>query len=452
MSIQLLFIFFSCLTIGCSKAWLDEKTSESLAVPSSLQHYQLLIQNTEMLVRGRVFIPINAADEYTFPDPVFQGEGAGQAINIYSWSHDFPYVSVSDWNKSYGSIVYCNVILEGLEKLTPDNTVDINHRNILKGQALFYRAFTFFELAQVFAPAYNKATATSDLGIPLRLNADVNVPSTRASVKETYNRIVDDLLEAKALLPASSLSKTLPTSIAADALLARIYLSMEEYEKAKHHSNLVLNLQSELLNYESDPEISSTGTYRLGRLNKEVLFHATSFTTTFNRIIDTSLYNLYNPEDIRKTLFFSKNSSSGVVSFIGSYDKGLTLFVGLTTGEMYLIRAECAARLGDKDAALADVDTLLKKRYTSTAFIPSEAADAEEALKLVLIERQKEMILRGQRWSDIRRLNKDPRFAKNITRKLLGQSIELEAGSFRFTYPIPDDIIEFSGVLQNPGW
>ena len=50
---------------------------------------------------------------------------------------------------------------------------------------------------------------------------------------------------------------------------------------------------------------------------------------------------------------------------------------------------------------------------------------------------------------DIKRLNKEGSNI-NLVRKLDGQVYMLTAGDLRFALPIPEDVIELSGMLQNP--
>ena len=98
---------------------------------------------------------------------------------------------------------------------------------------------------------------------------------------------------------------------------------------------------------------------------------------------------------------------------------------------------------------MSDLNMLLEKRYVAGTFVPLSATDAEDALIKVLAERRKELVFRGLRWPDLRRLNKDPRFAKTITRSLDGEIFELPPNSPRYVLPIPQKVIELSGIKQN---
>jgi hypothetical protein len=166
-------------------------------------------------------------------------------------------------------------------------------------------------------------------------------------------------------------------------------------------------------------------------------------------MIDSVLFRSYQVNDLRKTLFFA-DKGKGVINFKGTYSGDNGIFSGLATDELYLIRAEAAARKGDAANALKDLNFLLIKRWKKGTFISLTAATSEEALKLVLIERRKELVMRGLRWSDLRRLNKDPRFQVTLTRTISGNKATLPPGDPRYVFPIPDEEIMNSGIEQNP--
>jgi hypothetical protein len=91
----------------------------------------------------------------------------------------------------------------------------------------------------------------------------------------------------------------------------------------------------------------------------------------------------------------------------------------------------------------------LIKRWKTGTFIPVTAASNTEALDIILLERRKELLMRGLRWIDIKRLNKEGR---NILPKRIinGQSFSLSVNENRYALPLPDDIISITGMPQNP--
>jgi hypothetical protein len=120
----------------------------------------------------------------------------------------------------------------------------------------------------------------------------------------------------------------------------------------------------------------------------------------------------------------------------------------LATDEVYLIRAECFARAGDVVDALKDLNTLMAKRIKSAFFVPFIASTGTDALKLILTERRKELVMRGLRWTDLRRLNKEG-YNIALTRVINGQTYTLLPNDPRYILPIPDDVIVFTGMQQN---
>lgn len=441
------------LSFSCKKDWLDIKSDKKLTVPATLSDFQGLIDDVFVMNYNAINLGNISSDGYYVTDISFLNATIDYRKDAYVWEHSVQHLadnSSSDWYNEYRRILNCNVVLDGLKKIKPSDE-EINQFNNVKGQALFIRARAFFCLAQIYASPYDPASSAQDLGIILKLSSDVTLPSKRSTVKETYDQIISDLLLAKELLPEKAAFLARPSKLAVYAFLSRVYLSMNNYDDAFSFSNQLLNSYSSLLDF-NDVSASLTS---LGLYNKEVIYHYTmrsySFITS-SCLIDPALFNLYDTNDLRCTRFFRKNSDN-TISFKGNYDASNTpLFSGLAVDEQYLIRAECYARRGNKELAMADLNQLLKNRYERSNFTPFTATDENDALKKILIERKKELILRDVRWTDLRRLNKDPKFAVTLTRTVAGKTYTLEPNSYKYAFPIPDDIIQHSGVQQNPGW
>ncbi|MBO9635898.1 MAG: RagB/SusD family nutrient uptake outer membrane protein, partial [Chitinophagaceae bacterium] len=123
---------------------------------------------------------------------------------------------------------------------------------------------------------------------------------------------------------------------------------------------------------------------------------------------------------------------------------------------MYLTRAECYARKGELVLATKDINDLLRTRWkkigTVTTYVDQSFASADEALNVIIKERRKELIFRGIRWSDLRRLNKEDRFKQTLQRSIGGQTYTLEPNSYKYALPIPDYVIQQSSIPQNPHW
>jgi hypothetical protein len=254
-------------------------------------------------------------------------------------------------------------------------------------------------------------------------------------------------------VPSANLNR--PSRPAALAMLARVCLSMRAYDQAETYADNSLQLYNTLMDYHS---LAYTTNPPVPQLNPETLYQSVlytgsevlvggSFKTTC--IVDSNLYASYAPGDLRRVIFYRIGGFSGLPYLRGSYSGKSYCFSGLAVDEVYLIRAECAARAGYKDAALADLNTLLQHRWTDTiVFTPITAASASDALDSILVERRKELAFRGLRWTDLRRLNKE---GANITLShgLNGQVYRLPPSSHNYVFYLPPDVLRLSGMEDN---
>lgn len=436
----LLLGFSSC------KKFLDAKPDQKLAVPASLHDMELMIDNYAMFNAQHPSAGEVGADDYYLTDAVWLSQTTYNR-NLYTWQPDVS--ALTDWSAAYQRIYQANVVLQTLDDLHPD-AGEGEKWNQLRGAALFFRAYYYLALAQLYAPPYNEATATRDPGLPLRLDPDFTKRSVRASVEQTYNRIEQDLQEALTLLPKEPLLKSRPSKPAAYAALARMYLSMRRYNKALLYADSCLQLTGTLLTYSA---VNAAAPFPFMQFNSEVIFDAGAGTAgplaQSRWKADTLLYRSYADNDLRKSLFFKRNAD-GTFAFKGSYLGSPAPFTGFAVDEMLLTRAEGKARAGQTEEAMADLNTLLEKRWRPGTFTALSAPDAGSALRLILSERRKELVFRTLRWIDLRRLSTEPPLAITPVRWVNGQTYELPPGSPRYVLRIPQTVIDFSNMTQNP--
>ncbi|MGN7720255.1 RagB/SusD family nutrient uptake outer membrane protein [Chitinophaga sp. 22620] len=451
--IQIFLILF--LLTSCSKDWLDEKSDGKLAVPTTLADLQGMMDDTETMNINTSDKGEIASDGHYITTETFMTAEENDSKDAYIWRKTLRYTADDglQWASAYRKVLYCNTVLDALSKFQPKNSSEQTESDHIKGQALFQRSFEFFHLSQLYTPPLSNENKDSELGILMRLNSDITSPTHRSTVKETFDQIISDLTGAAALLPERPKTLTRASKTAAYALLARVNLYLGNYSEALAYSDNCLKLYSNLLNFNN----LTPGQGFIGLYNTEVLFHASFSGTgylTYNCIIDSNLVNLYNENDLRKTTLFLKNTTTEGYSFQGNYNNlPDPIFCGLAVDEIYLIRAECYTRIGKISEAMADINTLLKSRWEASAvYLPITAANTEDALSIILRERQKSLILRGTRWMDLRRLNLEAQFRVTLKRKIGDNEYTLEPNSYKYAFPLPDDIVEQTGVRQNPGW
>ena len=445
---------------SCKKEFLDARPSSKLVAPNTLADYQALLENVDVLNRATPALSQMACDDYLFVDQsTWEGTFYNAERNSYTWARDLyeGQKDIKDWNTGYAAIFVCNNVLEGLKQipLTPANQ---QHWNQLRGWALFMRAYLLYDLVRNFSPAYDSVTASVDLGMPVRLKAGVDETAPRSTVEQTYSQVLADLAEASGLLlPGIAVNnRERPSRVAAMALFARIYLSMGKYDKAGQYAGSTLALYPALMDYNTlnpldrDP-FSINGAETI--LNTTVISNYYDILATGGYVdlvvVNPALYDLYQENDLRKTVFFAASPQTGHIyvkfGYAGPY---VSPFTGLATDEVYLIKAECLARSGELDGALELINTLLKNRYRTGTFVPLTATSAQEALGKILLERRKELVWRSLRWTDLKRLNKE---GANITlqREIGGKTYTLPPNDPRYVFPIPDDEIALSGIRQN---
>lgn len=436
------------ISVSSCKKYLNEKPVKGLVVPKTLNDLQALLDNHNIMNERTPLLSVLASDDYYFPSEIWQTRSVEDRLN-YLWDPTATYLN--SWKPTYqGPIYYANIILDALP------TIDTKGEdlNSIKGAALFFRGFNFHLLAQLYCRPYS-SSANTDLGLPLRITAAIEEPSFRSTVQETYDQILSDLTMAAELLPETTSSPTRPSKVSAYGALARTYLAMNDYNNAKKYSDSFLLKSNTLIDYNTLMPVASPP---IKRFNAETIFynHAfgnSSLSNTRARI-DSALFASYVANDLRKTIYFQPNTgaASGTYGFRGSYDGEYLIystFDGITTDEVYLIRAECNARAGNKIAALDDLNKLLVKRWKTGTFVAITATDAEDAKNKILLERRKELVFRGLRWSDVRRLNLE---GANITMKRIidGTIYTLPPNDLRSVMLIPKEVIDLSGMPQNP--
>ncbi|WP_316811774.1 RagB/SusD family nutrient uptake outer membrane protein [Pedobacter heparinus] len=219
--ILLSFLAIICSTTGCKK-FLD-KVPSSFVAPENYFNNEKEVNTAlngvyDILSREQIFggqLPIRHAvstDESffsyaSFPTgPFYYNFGADDA-------------TIRDlWRYLYDGIERANVLLANLDKANMDE----GKRSVVKGETLFLRAFYYFTLVQNWGGVPLKLTPTTSIN-------NVNIP--RNSVKEVYDQILKDMIEAEGLVKKISEigSGGRVSKSAVRGILARVCLNMSGY-------------------------------------------------------------------------------------------------------------------------------------------------------------------------------------------------------------------------------
>ena len=452
--IYLLLLCFAGCFISCD-SFLDVQP-KGIVIPKNYEDYEKLI-NYAQLLKASDSYPNFMTDDVYLPDDgdVNFNDLEVPNRNLYTFQAEIFGDAETDglWEYSYNRIYYYNTIIEDVMNVE-DATLD--KKRSLRAEALLGRAFEYLTLVNAYANHYDKNTAATDLGVPLMLDKDINKSNLeRATVQQVYDQILTDLDTAALYLPDKQKTAYRASKPVGLGMLARMYLYMGEYKEALKYAKLSLKENSSLLDLKNysvvDPEKSIGRTdVPYGADNPEHIYIRLApwtFGFSGSAFGSDELVALFDRDnDMRFKLFFS-NYAWGV-----NYDHYLWLpyiyaNMAMSVPEVILIAAECEARVGSKDQAMLYLDQLLE--YRIVGYQSQSAATNQEALDKVLTERRKEMCMLGcTRVIDLKRLNRESRYAKTITHVANGQTYTLEANSPRYIFPIPPKVLSFNPNME----
>lgn len=449
MMMKLLILPIILLGLVSCGGYLDIKPDIRMDVPGTVEDCELLLNDYGNLNMTSPVATLIAGEEFYLNAENWYNISNLDDRNAYIWS-DEQGVRGMGWQGPYRSIFLANQVLQVLDKLPADKR-NVPQYNQVLGKALFFRAFAYHQLVQLYSVGYNETTASKDQGLPLKLTPDLAMVDGRASLEATYQFILQDYSRATALLSVTTVAKSLPNRTAAFAGLARLYLDMQQYDAAFRYADSAWRLQPRLMDFNL---LDSQSESPIPKNNEEVIFSAlTPYSEALGSYysrINPALMSLYQEGDLRRSIFYRENQDEpGTYGYKANYDQSESgSFVGLTTSEILLFRAECASRLGRQDIALRDLNILFENRFEKGKQTEYREQDPKKILAMILTERRRELVFRGRRWADLKRLNTAGDMQTNLQRTLDGKVYTLPAGSARYAFLIPLTVIELNPTIQ----
>ncbi len=385
--------------------------------------------------------PMISSDD-TYFDDSYQYSVSDIIGQIYTWG-DYFFIEGNqdtDWSALYKQIYNCNVIIDGVMD-SKDGTDD--EKSEILAEAKVNRACAYLSLVNMYAPHYYETTK-NEKSVPLLITSDLYTPLNRATIENVYNQIISDLTAAIDDLPENAEYNVLPSQTSAYSLLARTYLYMGDYELSKDYAQDALDIQNTLIDF--NDIASNPYSYPAKLLNPEIIQSKMAVYSYINKPLSSELISLLEDDDLRKNVY-TVSGSNIYPSFTGyafgiyaySYSNGVNM--GPSVPEMYLIKAECQARTNDPDGAVETINALRAKRFTSGSDYEVVLENGESALDYVLKERRIELMGRGFRWFDMKRLYLENPSIAPVSRTYRGETITFDS-SKDFVYPIFQDYID----------
>lgn len=444
-------IYILCLLLllaSCRKSFLEIKPQRQQVIVETLNDVEALLDNASTVMNVTDYFRLISDGDLHFTDSKLVSLAEAER-NLYCWNKEIDPTGyyTSTWDLPYQQIFYANIALETLEEMDAYGGNQL-HWNALRGRALFFRAWAHYQLLQDFAEGFDVA-ANDQLGIPIILDSSFPKDLLRAPLKNVYEAITRDLEDATLLLPSKPQIKTHPSKQAVFILMARVYQNLNRIDEALVCAEKALEIDDYLLDF--NDLYQNAGLPFLGftyNTHPEIVFFVSSnypFTGTSGIEVNASLYESYDDNDLRKANYFDANGLLSSAHAGSPYYH----FTGLSIDEVFLIKAECLVRMEKVEEALQVLELLLSHRYKSGTLIIQKQMHMESALNLILSERQKELVGRGIRWTDLKRLNRSSATQTTLTRTYQGKEYKLLPNDTRYVFEIPRDEIERTGIAQN---
>jgi tetratricopeptide (TPR) repeat protein len=411
--------------------------------------YQRIMSNRSIFERT-ANNPLLSADDINLDANVNQQNLLSSGIDsVYIWGSAYYNADQSDvtWDQLYNSIYNANLVIDGV--MASEEGTEAQKTSTL-AEAKVQRAYIYLTLVNLYARPYAAATAATDPGLPLLLSSDLFSSLKRVAVQVVYDQIIKDLKEAIPALPNTPANNVHPAKAAGYATLARTYLYMGRFSEAAENAALALSLQNSILDLNTYAGGTTAFPRRLN--NVEVILAKQAVMPGFlNLPLSTELLSKFQANDLRYEIYTRPGNTfqpnfTGRGSYRANLFAGDNITTGITVPEMMLTQAEGLARTGQPAAAMSLVNELRKKRFRPADYADLNPADAAEALRIVLDERQRELFGTGLRWFDQRRLSLEPALAETETRIFKGNTYTLVPGN-RYVYPIPPKNIDLNPEL-----
>lgn len=414
------------------------------------------------------------------------------------------------WNIFYKVINYCNLILEyapGVMELDADFTESDLQAKL--AEALAIRSLCYFYLVRTFRD------------IPLSLVATTNdrqdLQLAQSSPADVLEHITKDLLQAEqwALndFVKDADTKGRMTKDAIRALLADIYLWRGEYAKCVEYCDLLINAKTILTNmtgtsqmevpkYEVIEELSSALIFSMKNSSESIFelqfssqdktndklieLYRGGLTNTMGKLQATSAYVggtlLYPISDERKADFIvvakTESGEYPIFKYMGSrsavgagtntyfYNSITPNWIIYRITDIMLMKAEALVQLNRTDEDLKSALSLVNKTYmrANPTLLETDSlsfenyASASSLERLVLLERQRELIFEGKRWFDLVRHSERKKSTSDLVGFLMNKySSNQNTVSSKLSvlnalyFPIPESDLKVNKLLvQNP--
>lgn len=345
------------------------------------------------------------------------------------------------WLSLYTSVYRCNLILQNADNVE----MDAEQRSKIVGQAAFIRALSYFNLVRLWGK------------VPLITHTQTVEEARnnqRAETSDIYAQIIADLVTAKALPTAwPEAERGRATSYAAQALLAKVYLYMGNYQsvinelspivtaiKDQKQLSLVPMPQTFPNNLKTSKDIIFAVQYLKGGVGESVHQNNRYRNNDNSNIISLDPSEFESDKDNRKALVAPTGSGQRPGKFNAPATNNETSadFPVLRCAEVMLMYAEAVNELSATPTQEAfDALNAVRENAGLQGKTSEELPTKDAFRKAIYKERRLELALECDRWFDIVRTQQFSEVFSGVA-------------SYRQLYPVPQTEIE--NINNKTGW
>lgn len=360
------------------------------------------------------------------------------------------------YNTIYNYILNTNIVIAK----TPEAKGDSKQKKRIVAEARVVRGWLHFLIANIHAKQYdNESQAAGEGGIAYVDNINFQEQKKKISLKETYDRILEDCSDEVIEKLYDNPTKV-HQRVAKDfgyGMRALVLLQMKDYDRALIYANKALAINSVI---EDRTETVSGGDWKLS------WDHPSNYFFVYSRGPNTSIgYTMISKETVE--LFEEGDilmenyiwDPDYAEEYNGAYFNTSSANIsnyGIRTEQIVYAAAECLIRQGKYDQGLKMVDRVREKRIYDYCYEPIinkalNPVDETEAMRLLERAKRVEMIYTVQNFLDLRRWNTEEKYKRTIVRDLgEGESVSLRPDSPLWVFPFPLDAVNRnSSLTQN---
>ena len=431
-------------------------------IPTTLADYEALLRDEYTIGQTSISNALYLLNDYYVTVSNLNSPTLTRAN--YMWDETADRILLNNADEStyyqlYAAISSCNLIIENVPSAT--EATDAERAEVI-AYAKVIRSLCYFVLANYYADTYDAATAGEKRSVPLITSANINAPSQQVTIQAIYDFIIQGVQEAiDGGLPEQSMTVLHPNLGAAYALLARVYLQMQNYSEALNYANLALEQNDQLYDWnayydehrstiENPEDYTGLPTPTDYSYVENYYFRCGNGSpnyTTNELNIPVERAERFEEGDARflsRWKLYSQNQDT----YYRGVGNGYFNWGGLTTTEVYLIKAECQARLaqgGDFTEAMNTLNAVRQTRIRPEVYQPLTVSTLAEAIELIRRTKDNELIFSIVPFADARRFNQEGTYARTMTKTYEDETYTLRPDSHLWTMPFP------AGAINNPG-